>query len=530
MFLFVVYYNGLFFSKQFNNKIIKNNFFEISFIGLIITLFLAQILNILIPLNNYTIYFNIILICLLLFKNKKIELNISKNDLFIFVIIFFISIANIYSSNFSDDLNHYHYSSILNADTSNLIWGLCSLHPLYGTSSIWLIGQSYLNFDSTRLQDIHITNGLIFFIFLSIFLSELFKKSHEKKKYLPILFSLLIFVLIKYTRLKEFGIDRPLFLIFYFLIYYYFKYINQIENDNLNWHFFIFCLVLISIIYIKVIFLFLLFIPLYNCYFKKLNFKFFDKKYYLIFFILIIYLFKNILISGCLVYPLVLSCFDLIPWHNPQVVKEFVFSNEVFNKSFPSYEGLLSNNDYIKNFNWFNTWVVRHKVEIIEFLATIFLTFILTYLSFSKSITLNKKNFINKNIFIILFIILFFSVSIFFLKNPNIRMNHHIFVILLLFSIFYLINKFELKIHKKIFTSIIIIILVFNFSKNINRIHQMGYENNPVKLISSKISNQKIYYLDSFKYYVGWYGKGPVSNKELKENNFKKIFIFKIIY
>ena len=58
----------------------------------------------------------------------------------------------------------------------------------------------------------------------------------------------------------------------------------------------------------------------------------------------------------------------------------------------------------------------------------------------------------------------------------------------------------------------------------------MGYENNPVKLISSKISNQKIYYLDSFKYYVGWYGKGPVSSKELKENNFKKIFIFKIIY
>ena len=530
MFLFVVYYNGLFFSKQFNNKIIKNNFFEISFIGLIITLFLAQILNIFFPLNNYTIYFNIILICLLLFKNKKIELNISKNDLFIFVIIFFISIANIYSSNFSDDLNHYHYSSILNADTSNLIWGLSSLHPLYGTSSIWLIGQSYLNFDSTRLQDIHITNGLIFFIFLSIFLSELFNKLHEKKKYLPILFSLFIFVLIKYTRLKEFGIDRPLFLLFYFLIYYYFKYINEIENDNLNWHFFIFCLVLISIIYIKVIFLFLLIIPLYILYFEKLNLKFFDNKYYLIFFILIIYLVKNILISGCLVYPLVASCFDFIPWHNSYGVIEFVFSNEVFNKSFPLYEGSLNSNEYIKNFNWFNTWIVRHKIEIIEFFATTILTFILTYISFSKSFFSKKKNLKTKNISIILFMILFFSILIFLMKNPNIRMNHHIFIILLLFSIIYLINKFKLKIHKKIFTFIILIVIVFNFSKNIKRIHDTNYENNPYKLISKKIYSQKSYYLDNFKYYVGWYGNGPVSNQELKENNFKKIFIFKIIY
>jgi len=530
LFLIIVYYNGLFFFKKFNKSILKNNFFEICFIGLIITLFLAQTVNIFFPLNNYIIYFNLIFIVLFLLKNKKIELDISKKDLLIFVIIFIISIANIYSSGFSDDLNHYHYSSILNADTSNLIWGMSSLHPLFGTSSIWLIGQSYLNFDSTRLQDIHVTNGLIFFIFLSIFFSELLNKSSEKKNYLPILFSLFIFVLIKYTRLKEFGIDRPLYLIFYFLLYYYLKYINEIADDKLNWHFFIFCLVLTSIFYIKVIFLFLLILPLYIFYYKKLDLKFFDSKYYLIVFILFVYLIKNILISGCLVYPVSLSCFDFFPWYNSKAVIEFVFSLEVFNKSFSLYEGSLNSSEYIKNFNWLNTWIVRHKIEIIEFLGTIFLSLILTFLSFSKSSILIKKKFIYKYVLISLFTILFFSVLLFFLKNPNIRMNHHIFIILQLLSIIYLINRFELKIHKKIFILVIIIVLSFNFSKNIKRIHEMKYKNNPVKLISSKIYTQKSYKLNNFEYYVGWYGKGPVSNKKLKENKFKKILIFKIIY
>ena len=156
---------------------------------------------------------------------------------------------------------------------------------------------------------------------------------------------------------------------------------------------------------------------MYIFYYKKLDLKFFDSKYYLIVFILIVYLTKNTLISGCLVYPVSISCFDFFPWYNSNAVIEFVFSHEVFNKSFPLYEGSLNSSEYIKNFNWLNTWIVRHKIEIIEFLGTIFLSLILTFLSFSKSSILILIKFIYNHVLISLFIILFFLSYSFFLKT-----------------------------------------------------------------------------------------------------------------
>ena len=160
-------------------------------------------------------------------------MEIKKIDFF-YIFLFLLIILNIYGSKFSDDLDHYHYGYINNSDNSNYIIGLGHLHAMYAYSSIWLITHSYFNFDYSRLQDIHVLNGLIFFIFLSIFYKEI-KISLIKKEnniYIPILFSILIFILLKYTRLKEFGIDRAPFLILYFLILFYLK--NFFLNDEKN--------------------------------------------------------------------------------------------------------------------------------------------------------------------------------------------------------------------------------------------------------------------------------------------------------
>ena len=61
----------------------------------------------------------------------------------------------------------------MNADNESFIWGYSYLNLLYGTSPTWLINQSYLNFNHTRLQDIHVTNGIIFFLLLGLLFSEL---------------------------------------------------------------------------------------------------------------------------------------------------------------------------------------------------------------------------------------------------------------------------------------------------------------------------------------------------------------------
>ena len=133
-----------------------------------------------------------------------------------------LCISHIYGSSFSDDLTHYHGGQIINSDNSKYIIGINFLHYHYGLGSIWLTLHSYFNFNSTFLQDIHVLNGIILFLTLSYFITESLKENVKNKNLYKILGIFILFVLIKYTRLKEFGLDRPATLIFFFFNLYIF--------------------------------------------------------------------------------------------------------------------------------------------------------------------------------------------------------------------------------------------------------------------------------------------------------------------
>ena len=211
-FLFISFSNGKIFLDTLGYNKLKLNFFETSIFGLIITSFIAQIINFFLPLNDYVVFFNFFLILIIFY--------FYKNNLFFFlkrvdplnIIFFLLVILHIYASGFSDDLNHYHYSYIKNTDNTNYIIGLGHLHHNFANSSIWLITHSYFNFDNSSLQDIHIINALILYLFISVFFIEIKDNIFTKKKFnfIPYIFFILIFVWLKYTRLKEFGIDRPI--------------------------------------------------------------------------------------------------------------------------------------------------------------------------------------------------------------------------------------------------------------------------------------------------------------------------------
>ena len=262
IFLFIAYFNGKIFVKLFQKNEIISNYYEILIFGLIFSGFVAQFFNFFIPLNDYVIYFNLIIIIILNFnKNSYSNLKLIKNDIIILVIlIFFISIL-IYGSEFSDDLHHYHGGYIINTDNLNYIFGLNLLHHHYGYSSIWLILHSYFNFNSSILQDIHILNGIIFLSLLGLIIKEVYKNINNKitNNYISILIFFLFFVLIKYTRLKEFGIDKPSLLIVIFFFYFYLKYFfNENEIPTIRYScllfisFFLFC---IKIIYLPFLFI-----------------------------------------------------------------------------------------------------------------------------------------------------------------------------------------------------------------------------------------------------------------------------------
>ena len=62
IFLSILYFNGKIFLEFFNDNIKNLNIFEQSIVGLIVTGFIAQIINFFLPLNNFVIYVNLIII------------------------------------------------------------------------------------------------------------------------------------------------------------------------------------------------------------------------------------------------------------------------------------------------------------------------------------------------------------------------------------------------------------------------------------------------------------------------------------
>ena len=529
LFTFIIYLNGFIFL----NKILRfkkiNNFFEVSIIGLIITIIIAQFLNFFIPLNDNLIIFNIIILLIYSIFFQKVLINSLKLNLKILLALAIVSLVNIYGSGFSDDINHYHYSYIANTDVSNFIWGNSFLHPLYGTEPTWLVGHSYFNFDKFRLQDIHILNGLIFFLVLGCFFSELYEKNN--KFYHPIIFSIILFILLKYTRLKEFGIDRSSTLIFCFIIYFYCKYFLDFNKKDITQNFIIISLLTIFIFSIKIIYLPILFFPLIIFFRNKTILLKKELNYLIILFPIIVFVMKNILGSGCLIYPVSSTCMEFISWSNSNGAKELSISAEIFNKSWYSYTGDLSKESYIQNFNWLLTWFERGKVEIFELFLTAILSVIITFILFDlKPEKRSSLNVYFKDLKIILSAIIIFSSIVYFFKNPVIRMNHFTVVSLMILMIS-LTFRFDINKHKTKFISIILFIgLIFNLSKNLQRIYDNNFVNSPYGMISEKVEKQKKKYLDDFTYYIGWYGEAPISSGEIKDRKFKKMFIFKVLY
>ena len=121
LFSFIIYTHGFIFLKKIIKSKNTQNFYETSLIGLIITIILAQFVNFFLPLNDHLLVLNIILLIFYVIFFYQIFMENLKINLKFFFIIISLSFINIYGSGFSDDLNHYHYSFISNADKTSFI-------------------------------------------------------------------------------------------------------------------------------------------------------------------------------------------------------------------------------------------------------------------------------------------------------------------------------------------------------------------------------------------------------------------------
>ena len=59
---------------------------------------------------------------------------------------------------------------------------------------------------------------------------------------------------------------------------------------------------------------------------------------------------QQIVYTGCILIPNDLTCIHNLSWFDPYIIEKFIADTTKVNKSFQSYEGDLSREEYLVNF------------------------------------------------------------------------------------------------------------------------------------------------------------------------------------
>lgn len=404
---------------------------------------------------------------------KKIE-NIKLS----LILLFLVTIQFI-GHDVNEDFGYYHLPYVINFVSDKLILGLSNLSMVQGYNSAWLNISSFFYMPIFNDQTIHFANSVIYISILIFFINFIINEKNINQFPLSSLYALLAisFFIIKSSRLNSFGVDVSGHI---YSTIVFFLFINFFEKNDLNFRKIIFYLILIFSlfsIFIKLSYLPLILIPIICLYIEK---KIIEKK---IFFIIIIFslpwIVQQVAYTSCAVFPLNFTCIKNLPWYSASDVKGAAFSLEYINKSWSVYDGILTEKEYMKNFNWFKTWFYRNINELSDNLATFVLPILILFCT--KLIKKYKsKKFILTNLYLNKFVKLSIipislGLMLWFFKAPVIRygifyINAFVFLIIIYLTRSLIINNLK----KNIIYSILIFGILFNLTKNLNRIYNLN--------------------------------------------------------
>ena len=469
----------------FKNKNI--NLFEYGIYGFLPIGIIALILNFFYPLSqvlNNLFLIPIFFFIIELFKKGKIYSLLKINFLISILVTIFIAFDTVYRP----DAGWYHlpFTKILN--DFKIIFGTASLHPMFGVSSILQYISAVFNNSILSEQGVLLPSALIGIYFFGFFTCEMFKKNTFTRKFFS--FFILTYMFIEANRYSEYGNDIPGLFYFLYVVYLFLdvkKYnlsYKEIERISL---FSVFAFT------IKTFLIFIFLAPLI-LFIKNLKKKIFP---FVASFFLISWFIKNILVSGCLIYPVNFTCVNNLNWYssNPKFqisalnssqftelyIKGWYNKKNIINISEDNYQNdLEKKSNFLKNFNWLNThWLSNNFKNIIK-RFDYFIILILLMLLMNKFILKNK--FLPKNNYFltseikVIFLIGLVGTSVFFYKFPDGRYGAS-YILITLFCIF--INFFEKisfpdsikKTNKSLVSIIFSILCLVMITKSIVRIN-----------------------------------------------------------
>jgi|TARA_B110000483_G_C18206130_1_gene547742 hypothetical protein len=537
----LVYFSGLSTSKFLLKSEIKKEIYEYIFLGFIVMGFVALLINFFLPLKILynSIYFFLVGFISFLFL-KNINKNILYNHLILILLISILASILIFKSNiYTPDAGLYHlpYTKILNEE--KIIIGLSNLHFRFGHISI----LQYIN-----AINLNYLNGIIGIVFpiaiivstFLIFLGNELKKINNDKEisYQYLLILIFFFSIIYLDRYSNYGNDALGYIYSILTIIYFFKF-KKNNNKKINLDFKLLAIFSIFTFLNKPFLILFLFLPLVLLSHK--NFFEIIKDKILIFGILLLFFWfiKNILISGCIIYPSSFTCLDLL-WTDLEKTRYYGIAGEAASKGYldiMKYQsGLndLSMNMFNHDFLWTKIWLKYHFNIVIKKIIPLFVFIFLIFLYkiFSKKNTdiLKIKNLIY------LLIFSFLGLLFWFLKFPLYRYGvSYISIFLIsLFCIFFNTMRFSFFNLKEINFLIIFFIFIL-IGVNLNRISNNFKLNDnlpDIYLSGKKILYKKILINNQFYYKANTeclYGKNLCTHLDV-DLNFKKIKGYKVFY
>ena len=505
----------------------ENQIFNI-LIGIITISILSLIINFISPLEKKinTLIFMLI-ICYGFFKYKK-EFH-KKFFLLILPIILISSLLIYKSNNFTPDAALYHLPFIKIINTEKIVFGLSNLHFRFGHISIIQYNSAFLNNFIFFDKGITIMPALISGTFLIFIINKLLNFKTIDFLYL-FTFFMMVFSITYLDRYSNYGNDAPGFIFGTLSIIYYIKYIFEKKEIFL----FVSSLFIVFSFLIKPFLIILLVLPGYIVFNKFIKNKKIDRRFLILPIIIFFWLLKTTINTGCLIYPMKITCFDNLSWADKEKTEFYEIAGEAASKGYMDLiklkkENLITMDDFNDDFSWTKIWFKNHFIIIINKISP-YLLFLIIYLIICFYIKDKTKIYkLDTKIHFMNFFLVICTLY-WFLKFPIYRYGVLFITLTLTISTIIFFNKVIMKkklinLNKKLVFSLIIILVLINVNRIIRDFSNPIW---PEVFLKDSEGYEEIFKKDMFVYtkskYTCMYNRNLCTNWE---TNFKDFIIQK---
>lgn len=424
-----------------NTKIKNQDFiFGVVFISL-----LALIGNFFLPLKFFSpfiIFFGLILFIFNFFK-KNYELK-----LFNYLVILFLFCFFTHDNSLNYDSPFYHLQILKWSSEYKITFGLVNLEQRYAMPSIWHQFLSFFNYEILNFNPVYLVSIIIFSLFFNQAINEKDYKKFSSLYIIFVNFFLFFFSLIHPFQdgiiFNHLGSPETDIIGIVFFSYSFYFFIKILEDKKIEDFYYLLIFVFYGIL-TKISYAYLAFLLLSSLFiFKKKIFV--NKKIFIaLTTVLFFWFIRNLIISGCLIFPISFTCFDF-SWSN-NISEIDYFLNEA--KSWSRSTRLrinAANFEYTLNsFEWFIPWFKDYYMNT-SILKILSITFLFSSTSLIIGIFLNNlkfKEIINKNNLIILIFIILGIYA--WMQVPEVRYGHGLIILLIFFNFLIFVKSFKIN-------------------------------------------------------------------------------------